>query len=209
MTNFLVAGAFIVGMGAGVAFDTSVNLEPTNVASRDILDRQTPSSEVCMANGASAMVFDQRVFLSLNPFNIYVSQPEVKPGCVLRRSNWSILERNKLVNADQEADCKRNMNTFAFVGDLDKSPEVSCVYHSEEAENQYMKDPRRGWFPSPSTARFGLEGGGAIFSPHVGHFARSFLNLNAAPHAEHVSCSFLPMQCRRGGRQVLRRPLPC
>ena len=143
MTNFLVAGAFIVGMGAGVAFDTSVNLEPTNVASRDILDRQTPSSEVCMANGASAMVFDQRVFLSLNPFNIYVSQPEVKPGCVLRRSNWSILERNKLVNADQEADCKRNMNTFAFVGDLDKSPEVSCVYHSEEAENQYMKDPRR------------------------------------------------------------------
>jgi hypothetical protein len=143
VTNFLVAGAFIVGMGAGVAFDTSVNLEPTNVASRDILDRQTPSSEVCMANGASAMVFDQRVFLSLNPFNIYVSQPEVKPGCVLRRSNWSILEREKLVNSDQEADCKRNMNTFAFVGDLDKSPEVSCVYHSEEAENQYMKDPKR------------------------------------------------------------------
>ena len=67
----------------------------------------------------------------------------LKPGCVLRRSNWSILERNKLVNPDQEADCKRNMNTFAFVGDLDKSPEVSCVYHSEEAENQYMKDPKR------------------------------------------------------------------
>jgi len=32
--------------------------------------------------------------------------------------------------------CKRNMNTFAFVGDLERSPEVSCVYHSEEAENQ-------------------------------------------------------------------------
>ena len=32
--------------------------------------------------------------------------------------------------------CKRNMNTFAFVGDLEKSPEVSCVYHSEDAENQ-------------------------------------------------------------------------
>ena len=28
------------------------------------------------------------------------------------------------------------MNTFAFVGDLEKSPEVSCVYHSEDAENQ-------------------------------------------------------------------------
>ena len=101
VTNFLIAGAFVVGMGAGVAFDTTVDLEPANVASREILDRQTPSSEVCMANGASAMVFDQRVFMSLNPFNIYVAQPEVKPGCVLRRSNWSILEREKLVTGDQ------------------------------------------------------------------------------------------------------------
>jgi hypothetical protein len=25
------------------------------------------------------------------------------------------------------------MNTFAFVGDLEESPEVSCVYHSEQA----------------------------------------------------------------------------
>ena len=28
-----------------------------------------------MANGASAMVFDQRVFLSLNPFNITCHSP--------------------------------------------------------------------------------------------------------------------------------------
>jgi hypothetical protein len=38
-----------------------------------------------MAYGYSAMVFDQRVFVSYNPFNVYVTQPEVKPGCVLRR----------------------------------------------------------------------------------------------------------------------------
>lgn len=43
----------------------------------------------------------------------------------------------------QVSACKRNMNTFAFVGDLNKSPEVSCVYHSEEAENQYLNDPRK------------------------------------------------------------------
>lgn len=30
------------------------------------------------------------------------------------------------------------MNTFAFTGDLKNAPEVSCVYHSEEAENQYL-----------------------------------------------------------------------
>ena len=143
LDKFLVAGAFVVGIGAGVIFDTAVDLEPSNVASREILDRRTPSSEVCMANGASAMVFDQRVFLSLNPFNVYVAQPEVKPGCVLRRSNWSVLERENVVSTAQENDCKRNLNTFAYVGDLKKSPEVSCVYHSEEAENQFMQDPSK------------------------------------------------------------------
>jgi hypothetical protein len=69
-------------------------------------------------------------------FNVYVSQPEVKPGCVLRRANFNVLERRGLVDGQQVAACKRNMNTFAFVGDLEGSPEVSCVYHSEEAENQ-------------------------------------------------------------------------
>ena len=143
LNKFLIAGAFVVGIGAGVVFDTAVDLEPSNVASREILDRRTPSSELCMANGASAMVFDQRVFLSLNPFNVYVAQPEVKPGCVLRRSNWSVLERNNVVDKKAEDVCKQHLNTFAFVGDLDKSPEVSCVYHSEDAENQFMKDPSK------------------------------------------------------------------
>lgn len=64
--------------------------------------------------------------------------------------------------------CKRNMNTFAFVGDLEGSPQasvapclhvcgtrrqdctvltasvfalqVNCVYHSEEAENQFLRE---------------------------------------------------------------------
>ena len=142
VTNFLIAGAFIVGMGAGVAFDTSVDLEPSNVASRETWTARPQLGAICMANGASAMVFDQRVFMSLNPFNIYVSQPEVKPGCVLRRSNWSILEREKLVTDNQESDCKRGMNTFAFVGDLDKSPEVSCVPQRGGGEPSSCATPR-------------------------------------------------------------------
>ncbi len=32
----------------------------------------------------------------------------------------------------QVSSCTKNMNTFGFVGDLNGSPEVSCVYHSEE-----------------------------------------------------------------------------
>jgi len=142
-SNALLAGIFVFGVGAGVLFDSAVNLEPDNVASREIIDRQSPSAEICTSNGSSAIVFDQRLFLSFNPFNVYVTQPEVKPGCVLRRANWSVLERRDLVERQQVADCKRQMNTFAFVGDLDKEPEVSCVYHSEDAENLFMQNPQK------------------------------------------------------------------
>lgn len=140
-TKALIAAAFITGLGAGVYFDSEVTLSPNNVASTELIDRRTPNSEVCMAYGYSAMVFDQRVFVSYNPFNIYVTQPEVKPGCVLRRSNFNVLERQKLVDNQEVESCKRRMNTFGFVGDLNEKPEVSCLYHSEEAENQYLVDP--------------------------------------------------------------------
>ena len=45
--------------------------------------------------------------------------------------------------ATQVSACTKNMNTFGFVGDLNGSPEVSCVYHSEEGENQFLRDPKR------------------------------------------------------------------
>ncbi|KAL4433038.1 hypothetical protein ABPG77_006465 [Micractinium sp. CCAP 211/92] len=143
LTRAFIAGAFILGMGAGIWFDSEVTFEPQNLASTQLVDTKTPNSEICMANGYSSMVFDQRIFVSFNPFNVYVSQPEVKPGCVLRRANFNVLERRGLVDSQQVQACKRNMNTFAFVGDLEGSPEVSCVYHSEEAENQFLKDPSR------------------------------------------------------------------
>lgn len=143
MQRALIAAAFITGVGIGVYADSNITLSPTNVASTEIVDRRTPNSELCMAYGYSAMAFDQRLFVSFNPFNVYVSQPEVKPGCILRRSNVGVLENKKLVTNTQVETCKRSMNTFAFVGDLDASPEVSCVYHSEEAENQYLLNPKR------------------------------------------------------------------
>ena len=52
---------------SGVWFDSEATFRPNNVASTEIIDRKTPSSEVCMANGYSSMVFDQRIFVSFNP----------------------------------------------------------------------------------------------------------------------------------------------
>lgn len=141
--KFVIAGIFMLGIGAGIALDSGFNVEPSNVASREVIDRQTPNPDVCLANGMSAMVLDHRLFITFNPFNVYVSQAEVKPGCVLRQSNWFVLESRGLVSSDEVKDCKRNMNTFGFVGDLRQAPEVTCVYHSESAENQFLKDPAK------------------------------------------------------------------
>ena len=67
VNKFVLAGVFTIGIGAGVAFSTVVNLGPTNVASRDVIDQKTPNPDVCLANGMSAMVLDQRLFISFNP----------------------------------------------------------------------------------------------------------------------------------------------
>lgn len=37
-------------------------------------------------------------------FNVYVAQPEVKPGCVLRRSNVNVLESRSLVTSQEVRD---------------------------------------------------------------------------------------------------------
>lgn len=84
------------------------------VASTEIIDRRTPNAEVCMAYGYSAMVFDQRVFVTYNPFNLYVTQPEVKPGCILRRSNFNVLEREKLVDSKQVGGSSRGNAVVQF-----------------------------------------------------------------------------------------------
>ncbi|GLC35722.1 hypothetical protein PLESTB_000487500 [Pleodorina starrii] len=135
----LVAAAFVMGLGIGTWFDSEVVLTPANVSSTEIIDRAVPNADICMANGYSASVLSMNVFVTYNPFNVYISQPQVKGGCVLRRANVGLLEREKLVKPHDVDLCKQRMNTFAYVGDLKNEPQVECVYHSEEAENTYLE----------------------------------------------------------------------
>lgn len=92
------------------------------------------------------MAFDQRVFVSFNPFNVYVAQADVKPACVLRQANVvSVLEDRGLVNKKEVKQCKDNMsNTWAFVGDLNDYPQLSCVYRSADAQNEFLSNPKYG-----------------------------------------------------------------
>jgi len=145
VSSALLAGVFTVGLGTGVTVDSQINTNPKDLASRDAVDKAAPNPKICTTYGASAMAFDQRVFVSFNPFNVYVAQADVKPACVLRSSNVvPVLQNKGLVNSKEIASCKANMNTWAFVGDLQDYPQLSCVYKSQDAQNEFLSDPKYG-----------------------------------------------------------------
>jgi hypothetical protein len=145
LSKSLLAGIFVLGIGLGVTIDSAINTNPRDLASRDAIDQAAPNAKLCADMGASAMAFDQRVFVSFNPFNVYVAQADVKPACVLRSSNIvPILKDRKLINDKEVFACKSNMNTWAFVGDLDNKPQLSCVYKSEDAQNEFLENPKYG-----------------------------------------------------------------
>lgn len=144
LTIAIMGAILVVGIGIGMAFGTTATIDPGNVASREFIDRNAPNAELCVQYGASAMVTDMRVYVTLNPFNVYITQPNMRPGCVLRQNNWSILEQRKLVSSDQVRDCKRRMNTFGFIGALEGSPDISCIYQNDTAGNLFLNQPGAG-----------------------------------------------------------------
>ncbi len=152
-TVAIMGGIFILGIGIGIAFTSTATLNTENVASSITIDRSAPNAELCVQYGASAMVSDMRVFVTLNPFNVYVTQPTMRPGCVLRQNNWSILEQKQLVSSDQVRDCKRRMNTFGFTGDLNSKPDIKCIYQNEAADNLFLNQPGSVG-PKPETNNF-------------------------------------------------------
>ncbi|CAM9904793.1 unnamed protein product, partial [Laminaria digitata] len=146
LSKALVAGVFVLGIGTGVTVDSAINTDPRDLASRDAIDRNAPNPNICQTYGSSAMVVDQRVFVTFNPFSLHVSQADTKPGCVLRASNVvEVLQRKRglLTNEDVET-CKGGMNTWGFVGDLNDHPQLSCVYQSDDAQNEFLSNPKYG-----------------------------------------------------------------
>ena len=135
----ILASVFIIGIVIGLSLNLSSGSDDIrSVDSSFQIDRKAPNPEVCQQFGASAVVTDMRVFLTLNPFSVYLTQPRMQPGCVLRRTNWSLLEQKNLVSSEQVRDCKRRMNTFGFVGVLEGKPKIDCVYQNDAAGNLFL-----------------------------------------------------------------------
>lgn len=147
----VLGGTLILGIGIGIAFSSTANLAPQNVATREAIDRAAPNPELCAQFGASAIAVDMRMFVTFNPFNAYVAQPTMQPACVLRSNNWSILEQRDLVSDQDVRECKNRMNTFGFVGELGESSQVDCVYQNDAAKNLFLTPGMEG---VPETERF-------------------------------------------------------
>lgn len=140
-TIAILASIFILGIVVGIGLSSTTNLNPASIDSRIEIDQQAPNAELCQQFGASAMVSDMRLFITLNPFNVFVTQPTMRPGCVLRQNNWTILEQKGLVTSEQVRECKRRMNTFGFTGPLEGKPDIHCIYQNEAAGNLFLNQP--------------------------------------------------------------------
>jgi hypothetical protein len=151
----IIGSVFVIGIVIGLSLNLSSGSD--NLASVDSslqIDRKAPNPEICQQFGASAVVTDMRVFLTLNPFSVYLTQPRMQPGCVLRRTNWSLLEQKNLVSSEQVRDCKRRMNTFGFVGVLESQPKIDCIYQNDSAGNLFLNQNGKSTTPLPESDNF-------------------------------------------------------
>ena len=137
-TTAVLAGVLVVGIGIGTSLSSNTQGDQGNIASSQQLDMAVADPEFCKQWGASAFVMDVQVYTTMNPSSSFVTQPSLKPGCVIRRENWSVLQKEGAISADQMRQCKQRMNTFAYIGSVKDKPEVRCVYQTDTRENKFI-----------------------------------------------------------------------
>lgn len=84
-------------------------------------------------------------YITLNTHIIFdISSADTKPGCVLRPSNVVPLlqQERKLLTDEDIQSCKNGFNTWAYVGDVNSRPQLSCVFQSDDAQNEFLSNPK-------------------------------------------------------------------
>ncbi|MFM7640148.1 MAG: DUF3172 domain-containing protein [Cyanobium sp.] len=137
-TVALLAGVLVVGIGIGSAVTSTTQGNQGNIASSQQLDMAVPDPEFCKQWGASAFVMDIELYTTMNPSSSFVTQPTLQPGCVIRRENWAVLQKQGAVTAEQMRECKQRMNTFAYIGSIRDKPIVRCVYQTDISGNKFQ-----------------------------------------------------------------------
>jgi len=137
-TIAVLAGVLILGVGIGSAITSTTDGGQGNIASQQQLDMAVPDPEFCRQWGASAFVIDVEMYTTLNPSTSFVTQPALQPGCVIRRENWTVLQKQGAINNEDVRECKQRMNTFAYIGSIRDQPIVRCVYQADVNENKFI-----------------------------------------------------------------------
>ena len=137
-TIAILAGVLVVGVGIGSAITSTTQGGQGNIASQQQLDMAVPDPEFCRQWGASAFVIDVEMYTTLNPSTSFVTQPALQPGCVIRRENWSVLQKQGAITNEDVRECKQRMNTFAYIGSIRDQPVVRCVYQTDVSENKFI-----------------------------------------------------------------------
>ncbi len=128
-----IAGAiFVLGIGIGVAIST---LNPT-VRTVDVTRLEFLAGQFCTNFGYAAVVTTNRIYVTLNPYNVYVSQSDSEPGCVVLPNNWNQLQQRQLITSDDVQRCRARLNTFGYAGNIDEPEKlkVDCIYESKDAQ---------------------------------------------------------------------------
>ena len=135
-----VIGIFMgVGIGSVITSTTQVAQGGAgSIASQQQLDMAIPDPEFCRQWGASAFVIDNQIYTTLNPSTSFVTQPTLQPGCVIRRENWSLLQKQGAITNEDIRECGQRMNTFAYIGSIRNNPIVKCVYQSGLEDNKFI-----------------------------------------------------------------------
>ncbi|UPM49641.1 MULTISPECIES: DUF3172 domain-containing protein [unclassified Synechococcus] len=137
-TVAVLGGVLVVGIGIGTGISSNTQGDQGNIASSQQLDMAVPDPEFCRQWGASAFVMDIELYTTMNPSSSFVTQPALRPGCVIRRENWSVLQKEGAVTAEQMRQCKQRMNTFAYIGSVKDQPIVRCVYQTDISDNKFI-----------------------------------------------------------------------
>jgi len=137
-TIAILAGVLILGVGIGSAVTSTTQGGQGNIASQQQLDMAVPDPEFCRQWGASAFVIDVEMYTTLNPSTSFVTQPALQPGCVIRRENWTVLQKQGAITNEDVRECKQRMNTFAYIGSIRDQPIVRCVYQADVNENKFI-----------------------------------------------------------------------
>ncbi len=137
-TIAVLAGVLVFGVGIGSAVTSTTQGGQGNIASQQQLDMAVPDPEFCRQWGASAFVIDVEMYTTLNPSTSFVTQPALQPGCVIRRENWTVLQKQGAITNEDVRECKQRMNTFAYIGSIRDNPVVRCVYQADVNENKFI-----------------------------------------------------------------------